>query len=189
MELDQLYKRLNILPYKRLELFAKHPDLVAMRDDLVLEEITLLNQTAHFGHARQKLDTHIFHPWEGGEGKVPLQYQISRVELAKIAISGGRFDNAINLLDECLVYPHHLGEGKLYGAQENDFYYLLGICYQAKGDVEKARECFTEATLAPPNRLRQCTTTMPNQTRFSTPASPSAHSVWKIKPALISTAL
>lgn len=149
MELDQLYKRLNISPYKRLELFAKHPDLVAMRDDLVLEEITLLNQTSHFGHARQKLDTHIFHPWEGGEGKVPLQYQISRVELAKIAISGGSFDNAINLLDECLVYPHHLGEGKLYGAQENDFYYLLGICYQAKGDVEKARECFTEATLGP----------------------------------------
>ena len=56
---------------------------------------------------------------------------------------------AISLLNQCLEYPHHLGEGKLYGAQENDFYYLLGVAYEALGQNEKARECWEEATRGP----------------------------------------
>ena len=149
MELDQLYKKLQHPRATRLALLGKYPDLVAQRDDLVLEEITLLNQTGRYEEAIAKLDAHRFHPWEGGEGKVPMQYQTSRVELAKQAIADGRHDDAIVLLEQCLEYPHHLGEGKLYGAQENDFYYLLGVCHRAKGDDEKARECFAQATLGP----------------------------------------
>ena len=38
---------------------------------------------------------------------------------------------------------------KLYGAQENDFYYLLGVAYDALGQAEKARECWEEATKGP----------------------------------------
>ena len=48
-----------------------------------------------------------------------------------------------------LDYPHHLGEGKLYGAQENDFYYLLGIAYKATGEDEKALACWEKATNGP----------------------------------------
>ena len=43
----------------------------------------------------------------------------------------------------------HLGEGKLYGAQENDFYYFLGVVYDAAGQQEKARECWELATKGP----------------------------------------
>ena len=85
-------------------------------------------------------------PWEGGEGKVPAQYQICRVELAKKAIVAKEFDKAVQLLNECLEYPHHLGEGKLFGAQENDFYYLLGVAYDALGQKEKTAECWENAT-------------------------------------------
>ena len=53
------------------------------------------------------------------------------------------------LLNECLQYPHHLGEGKLYGAQENDFFYLLGLCYKAMGQEDEANKCFEQATLGP----------------------------------------
>ncbi|MDE6696073.1 MAG: DUF5107 domain-containing protein, partial [Muribaculaceae bacterium] len=79
MELDQLYKRLGRDHSERLAFLQKYPNLIAMRDDLVLEEITLLNQTGNFKAAKEKLDRHIFHPWEGGEGKVPMQYQTARV--------------------------------------------------------------------------------------------------------------
>ena len=96
-----------------------------------------------------QLDNHHFHPWEGGEGKVPAQYQICRVELAKQAISAREFDKAVALLSECLDYPHHLGEGKLFGAQENDFYYFLGIAYDALGQEDQARQCWEEATKGP----------------------------------------
>ena len=149
MELDQLYKKLQHPHTVRLEFMQKYPSLIAERDDLVLEEITLLNQTGRYDEAKCKLDAHIFHPWEGGEGKVPMQYQTARVELAKEAMSAGKYEDAIKLLNECLQYPHHLGEGKLYGAQENDFYYLLGICHKAMGEIDKAVECFRQATLGP----------------------------------------
>ena len=111
----------------RLDRLQQYPALVAQRDDLVLEEITLLNQVGRFEEAKQKLDAHQFHPWEGGEGKVPAQYQICRVELAKKLLKQDpQSAEAKRLLEECLVYPAHLGEGKLYGAQDNDFLYFLG---------------------------------------------------------------
>ena len=149
MELDQLYKRLHRPHAERLAFLQKYPELIQRRDDLLLEEITLLNETGRYEEAMKKLDSHIFHPWEGGEGKVPAQYQICRVELAKQAIADKRYDEAIRLLGECLDYPYHLGEGKLYGAQENDFYYLLGVAYDATGNRDKARECWEEATKGP----------------------------------------
>ncbi len=159
MELDQLYRRLQKPHQFRLDNLQKYPQLIQQRDDLVLEEITLLNQVGRYEEAKQKLDAHQFHPWEGGEGKVPGQYQIARVELAKHLLSeNGNMNSeqsaadlqaAIQLLSECLEYPHHLGEGKLYGAQENDFYYLLGLAYDMKGDAEKARQCWEEATKGP----------------------------------------
>lgn len=149
MELDQLYKKLQRPHSERLAFLRQHGELISKRDDLVLEEITLLNQTGGFDEAKKKLDAHIFHPWEGGEGKVPAQYQFARVELAKQAIQETHFPEAVRLLEECLEYPHNLGEGKLYGAQENDFYYLLGICYKAMKNEEKAEVCFKQATIGP----------------------------------------
>ena len=149
MELDQLYKRLHRLHQDRLDFLQKYPQLIARRDDLILEEITLLNQLGRYEEAMAKLDAHKFHPWEGGEGKVSTQYQICRVELAKQAIDTKDYEKAIRLLQECLVYPPHLGEGKLYGAQENDFYYYLGVAYDGLGQQEKARECWEEATKGP----------------------------------------
>ena len=156
MELDQLYKRLHKPHQARLDFLQKYPKLIQKRDDLVLEEITLLNQLGRYEEAMQKLDAHQFHPWEGGEGKVSSQYQICRVELAKQELAKlagpdrlGHIEKAISLLQECLDYPPHLGEGKLYGAQENDFYYLLGVAYEALGQKEKAINCWEKATKGP----------------------------------------
>ena len=149
MELDQLYKCMRRPHAERLALLRKYGNLVAKRDDLLLEEITLLNQTEQYEEAKTKLDAHIFHPWEGDEGKVPAQYQFARIELAKKAIAEGRYADAVSLFEECLVYPHHLGEGKLYGAQDNDFYYLMGVAYDAMNQTDKARQCWLKATEGP----------------------------------------
>ena len=160
MELDQLYRRMQKPHRQRLDNLLKYPKLLQQRDDLRLEEITLLNQVGCYGDAKVLLDAHQFHPWEGGEGKVPAQYQICRVELAKRSLTpspspiergadSSSIDEAIRLLNECLEYPHHLGEGKLYGAQENDFNYLLGCCYEAIGQADKARDYWEKATKGP----------------------------------------
>ena len=145
MELDQLHKKLGSPAQERLDRLQAHREQVESRDDLVLEEITLLNDLGRFQEARQMLDAHRFHPWEGGEGKVPAQYQRCRVELAKQAMDEKRWADAVALLEECLIYPHHLGEGKLYGAQEQDFYYWLGCAWQGAGNSAKAQACWEQA--------------------------------------------
>jgi tetratricopeptide (TPR) repeat protein len=139
MELDQLYKRL-CRPHKdRLAFLDKYFHLVEQRDDVYLEYITLCNQLGNYTKAIELIDRHIFHPWEGGEGKVPAQYQLARVELAKQLMNQNEYQQAIKLLNECLEYPHNLGEGKLHGAQENDFHYWLGCAYEGSGEMEIAR--------------------------------------------------
>ncbi len=83
MELDQLYKVTGRPHAERLAHLEQYPALIAERDDLLLEQITLLNHLGRYDEAMALLDSHIFHPWEGGEGKVPAQYQYARVEKAK----------------------------------------------------------------------------------------------------------
>ena len=90
MELDQLYKRLNRAHGERLAFLDAHRAEVDDRDDLYLEYVTLLNQLERYDEARALIDNRKFHPWAGGEGKVPAQYQIARTELAKEAMDAGR---------------------------------------------------------------------------------------------------
>ena len=127
MELNQLYKRLHKPHQERLDFLQLYPELIQQRDDLALEEATLLNMLGRYEEAKERIDHRIFHPWEGGEGKVSGQYQMSRLEIAKQLLQKDpKSTRAKQLLEECLVFPHHLGEGKLYGSQDNDFLYFLG---------------------------------------------------------------
>ncbi len=175
MELDQLYKRLHKSHQERLDFLLQYPELIQRRDDLVLEEVTLLNQLGRYEEAKEIIDNRTFHPWEGGEGKVSSQYQICRLEIAKQLLQKDANDRrARQLLEECLTFPPHLGEGKLYGAQDNDFLYFLGryeegtagptepaaamyyndakpdkifyaaLCYRKLGQEDKARGLFNK---------------------------------------------
>jgi tetratricopeptide (TPR) repeat protein len=138
MELDQLYKRLCRPHAERLMFLDKYFHLVKQRDDIYLEYVALNNQLGNYSIAIELIDNRIFHPWEGGEGKVPAQYQLARVELAKQLVITKEYEQAIKFLTECLEYPHNLGEGKLHGAQENDFHYWLGCAYEGLGQLEEA---------------------------------------------------
>ena len=55
MELDQLYKRMQRPHAERLAFLQQYPQLIAGRDDLLLEEITLLNQTGDYTQAKELL--------------------------------------------------------------------------------------------------------------------------------------
>ena len=149
MEYVQLRKRMEADAANRLALLQQYPDLVAQRDDLVVEHIAALNLTGAYREAVEAIAAHIFHPWEGGEGKVSAQYQFARVELAKRALDSGHPEEAIHLLEECLIYPHNLGEGKLEGAQDNDFQFLLGEAYTALGNNDEARKHYVMAVDGP----------------------------------------
>ena len=155
MELDQLYKKINVSVEERLKLLQDNKKLTNSRDDLYLEQIALLNHKGEFEKALQFLEKRQFHPWEGGEGKVPFQHITLHVEIAKNFISEGDYQSAIEHLSAAQEYPHNLGEGKLFGAQENDIFYWLGCAYDgldkeelAKLNWEKAAEGLSDPSPA-----------------------------------------
>lgn len=147
MELDQLYKRINRSPKERLEILESNLETVLERDDLYLERLSLCNFLGEFQKAYNLIMTRKFHPWEGGEGKVSGQYVYALVQLAEQRIREGDLLEAIDLLEQAQVYPHSLGEGKLFGVQENDIFFWLGCAHQALGQSDKAAENYLKATV------------------------------------------
>lgn len=145
MELDQLYQKIGMPPKERLAFLEENRPCVLMRDDLYVEYVKLLNLLGRPGEALCRIEERHFHPWEGGEGKVILQYIAALIGLAKRALRDGKYEDAAALLWRATMYPENLGEGKLAGAKENNIYYWLGVVYQRMGNSERARSCFEQA--------------------------------------------
>ncbi len=138
LELDQLYQKMQVSLEKRLEVFEENIALIEKRDDLYTEYVTLLNNLGQHEKAYEMIMRHDFQTWEGAEGKISIQYKVSLLERGK----GNR-----EMLCKALDLPDNLGEGKLEGTKDNHIYYNLGLCYEAEGEKEKAKECFEKATL------------------------------------------
>ena len=171
MELDQLRKRLHHSHQERLTFLQKYPELIQRRDDLVLEEITLLNQTGRYEEAMQKLDAHIFHPWEGGEGKVSSQYQICRVELAKQALTRRDFKDAVRL---------PMVRRRTISTIFSDWHTKEWGTWRRLASIGKRLQR-GHRNLPPP-----CTTTMPSPTRSSIRVWHSTSSVAKARHTAVS---
>ncbi len=148
LELDQLYKKLDMSFEERLQRYERYIDVVECRDDLYVEYVTLLNMTGSSKKAYDKMMQRQFHPWEGGEGKITGQYKFALMTMAKDALANNRLEQAKAYLNQALTYPRNLGEGKLEGDKDNDVYYLLGKVNQGLDNMEReAIECFRRATV------------------------------------------
>lgn len=146
LELDQLYKKLGYSVEKRLEFYESYPDTFVKRDDVFIKYITMQNFIGRHEKAYELLMGRKFHPWEGGEGKATTQYTVSLIEQAKKALKENAYADAKKLLEQALVYPENLGEGKLEGTKDNHIHYYLGLVEQALGNTEKAKALFEVAS-------------------------------------------
>lgn len=147
LELDQLRKRFRKSTEERLRTLERFKQLVEERDDLYTEYINLYALTGRYEEALELLKNRNFHPWEGGEGKVSELYIQLNIELTKLALKDNRINDALTLLHCAQVYPDNLGEGKLYGAQENDIHYWMGCAYEQQNDIVKANKYWTKASV------------------------------------------
>lgn len=134
MELDSLKKKLMYKPSDRLKDYENNMDIVMERDDLKVEYVTLLNLVSQYEKAYDIIMNNTFHPWEGGEGRISMQYKVALIQMAKEDISNSRYNEAIEKLEKALVYPNNLGEGKLEGCKDNDIYYYLAIAHSKLND-------------------------------------------------------
>lgn len=147
LELDQLYKITNVPHEIRLAFLNKYYDTVVKRDDLYLEYCALHNYVGDFDKAYELIMARKFHPWEGGEGKVPAQYKHALLKKFKRAYQNENYEEALTYLQQSCVYPHNLGEGKLYVDSENNIHYYLGLVYDKLGRHKEAIAEFEKATL------------------------------------------
>ncbi len=147
LELDQLYKKLEMTAAERLARYEAQNQVFMQRDDLMIEYATLLNLTGRYDEAYRFIMANRFHPWEGGEGKVTTQYTVSLIELARAAMAQKEWGQAEAYLKKALYYPENLGEGKLIGCKDNHINYYLGVVMEALGDQAAAKEYFEQASV------------------------------------------
>ena len=147
LELDQLYKKMNVPVEKRLEGFGKHEELPLKRDDLLVEELTLKNTAGQYSEVYGAIMSHSFRQWEGGEGKVPAQYKTSLIQMAVRSLKAGDAAGARQMLEKALIYPENLGEGRLEGTKDNHVWYWLGRALEALGQEEEAKDAYQHAEL------------------------------------------
>lgn len=147
LELDQLYRKLEMPVAERLSRYEKAKEIFMQRDDLMIEYVTLLNLSGHYKEAYDFIMAHRFHPWEGGEGKVTTQYTTSLLELGKAEIAKEHWSEAKEILEKALVYPENLGEGKLEGTKDNHIHYYLGLAKEHLGENEAAKEEYEAASI------------------------------------------
>jgi tetratricopeptide (TPR) repeat protein len=144
-ELDQLCKRTGVPPHHRLSRLEINRSLVDLRDDLVVELVTLYNQTDESKKALQLLSNRRFHPWEGGEGLVSGQYVGSHLLLGRQALKTGNARDALKHFDAARNYPENLGEAKHLLTLETHLDYFSGLALQELGRHKEARECWRKA--------------------------------------------
>lgn len=145
-EWDQLRKRAGLCsPSERLGFMENHAALVAMRDDLTVEYITLLNQCGQWSRALHHLNGRQFSPWEGGEGLVSAQYVYAHRVLGRQALRAGRAEDALEHFEASRRYPQNLGEGKHLLTLERDLDCLSAMAAEELGQAALARKYWAAA--------------------------------------------
>jgi tetratricopeptide (TPR) repeat protein len=144
-ELDQLQKRMGTSPAERLSKLERHRDLVDRRDDLVVEFITLCNQTRRSRQALEILGSRRFHPWEGGEGLVSGQYVAAHLLTGRELLEAGEPQEALAHFEAARVYPKNLGEGKHLLTLETQLDYFAGLALDSLGQAEEGQRWWKKA--------------------------------------------
>jgi tetratricopeptide (TPR) repeat protein len=144
-ELDQLCKRIGTPPERRLSRLEEHRDLVDRRDDLVVELVTLCNQTHKMAQAQKILSSRRFHPWEGGEGLVSGQYVAAHLLMGRELIETREPSEALAHFQAARVYPKNLGEGKHLLTLETHLDYFAGLALDRLGHAQEAQRWWEKA--------------------------------------------
>jgi tetratricopeptide (TPR) repeat protein len=139
-ERDQLWKRLDEKPEKRLRELEKFPDLVRQRDDLSIELCALYNQTGQHKKAAQLVASRKFQPWEGGEGGPLGQHVRAQLALGRAALANQNFAEAKKCFEFALTSPRNLGEAKHLLANQSDIHFWLGCALNDLNEKKSARE-------------------------------------------------
>lgn len=144
-ERDQLWKRIGVSQAARRREMELHRELVAVRDDLSIELIALLNQNGEHEQALRLLSSRSFRPWEGGEGLVLEQHVRTHIALGRKALLRNDGELALRHFQAALQNPANLGEASHPLANRSNIYFWLGSAYRRLGSSAEAERWWQKA--------------------------------------------
>ena len=143
LEYQQILKNMNCSPRVRLNIYEKHNDLMLMRDDCVLDKITLKCMVEEYKEAIEIAKSRHFHIYEGGEGKLTKLHAWMHVLYGNELRRQGKTAEAEKAYKDGINMPASYGEAKTFFNQEAHIYYYLGeltgnTSYYEEASVYKA---------------------------------------------------
>ena len=145
LELLQIMKVAQSPLGDRLALLDECMDLVERRDDLYLEYIALLNSAAQHAKAAEALHSHVFHPYEGGEGLLVRQHILTYLLLGRAALLQGCAREALAFFETARAYPENYHEGRKYKASEAHVFYHIALACRRMNHPESCNGALTNA--------------------------------------------
>ncbi len=142
--LDSLYAEAKDAA-KRKQLFAAAPPEVESDFRVRFRQAGFHFDEGRYDEALAVLRKTTFTPWEGFTAVHRLYAQILNARAEK-RMQTGAYDEASKDLHLAMEYPKNLGVGRPHDPDFGQERYHLGLCYQALGKKDLAREYLTKAT-------------------------------------------
>ena len=156
-EIDQVYQKTGKPVKERLALLQKNLNTVMKHDEAVIRLLGLYHEMGDYDKSIKIMDTRHFHLWEGSSQIHNMFVEVHLLKGLSLA-NRKKYDDAIKQYAIADTYPDNLELGRWwdYGDHYPKIYYYMGKAYAAKGDMDKAKECFNKAIvdLRSPSSIR-----------------------------------
>ncbi len=147
-ELDELYERTGVPIERRLPLFEKNQDVVALRDDALNREIALMVAAGKADEAIRMLTGRRFAVAEGANINVLDQWVNAHLLRGRQRIEGGQPREAVADLKAAAAVPSNIPtENMSTEGRKAEISYWTGVAYQAAGEREKAVRSWKEGAV------------------------------------------
>ena len=144
-ELDMQYEAGGAPVAKRLDMFVRHHETAAARDDALTREIQLLTVAGQPERALELLKSRRFRNWEGSS-QIHSVYVDACLAQGRLLMDRRDHGGALSAFQAALEYPENLEVGRARrsprGAQ---VHYLIGSAYEAAGKASEAKAAFESA--------------------------------------------
>ncbi|MBN1361690.1 MAG: DUF5107 domain-containing protein [Sedimentisphaerales bacterium] len=145
-ELDEMYETSSIAPETRLALLERSSDVVAQRDDALSRMIGLKVLVGKYDEAIELMTGRNFEVWEGGSLTVAGSWVDAHLLRGRQRLAAGQYAEALADFQAAAQIPENLPSERGVGGRDAEIAYGTGLAYEGLGDMNKAREAWTQAS-------------------------------------------
>jgi tetratricopeptide (TPR) repeat protein len=156
-ELDQLYETAGANPEKRLALLEKNQGVVLQRDDAAARAVSLKVFMGKYDQAIELMKGREFNIWEGGARFNIVDCWTDALLLrGQQRLAARQFREALADFQSSLQFPENLRAERKDSAasRQPEVSYWLGMAHAALGELDKAKQAWTQAAAEMPGGRR-----------------------------------